>query len=130
MKQPALATKDDAIPDRVRAGYVAQTFSLAVAIVTALFSSGSLMVAAGLWFAYLPAFEKRDELRGTWLESHLRRQVRTFAIAALSGMAYVYVAEERPLDLPLVQLSATAGAFWVAVRIARGWIAFRAGRPV
>jgi uncharacterized membrane protein len=36
--------------------------------------------------AVVLAYVKRDDARGTWLESHLRWQIRTFWIALLGGI--------------------------------------------
>lgn len=76
---------------------------------------------AGVIINYL----KRDEVAGTWLESHFTWQIRTFwwtlawgAIGLLTAIVLVGI---------LVLFGA---AVWFIYRVARGWIALSERRPI
>ena len=70
-------------------------------------------------------YVKRGEVRGTWLESHFRWQIRTFWFALLWGSIVVVVS----LVLAIVLVGVATwfvGLFalgvWAIYRIARGWL--------
>jgi len=94
------------------------------AVVYALYAA-SILVGITLIGGVVVAYLKRDEAAGTWLESHYRWQIRTFwwtllwcAVGTLTLLILVGF---------LVLL---ATAVWFIYRIAKGWLALRAGRPV
>lgn len=81
--------------------------------------------------AVIVNYVHREEARGTWLESHLRWQIRTFwfALAWVVLVGLVGVA----LTLVLVGFAVLWIGFfvlglWATYRIARGWIALNDGR--
>ena len=76
---------------------------------------------------------KRDEARGTWLESHFSWQLRTFWFAVMVFFAIGIFAV--PLMLVLVGFAIWAvGAFvvgiWIVYRVARGWLRLKDGRAI
>jgi uncharacterized membrane protein len=78
-------------------------------------------------------YARRSEVRGTWLESHFRWQVRTFWYSWLWIVAISVVAA----PLLLVIVGAVIGlvglglvGIWVIYRIARGWLALKEGRAM
>jgi uncharacterized membrane protein len=79
-------------------------------------------------------YVRRDEARGTFLESHFRWQIRTFWFALLWVLATVIIS--LPLMLALgfgfvtLAVGMLATGVWVVYRIARGWLALRDGMPV
>lgn len=84
-------------------------------IVTAFLSGWPSIIAVVMNYI------KRDETRGTFLESHFRWQIRTFwfallwvVLAVLLGLTLV--------GLPLAVLIAVAAGVWVLYRIVRGWL--------
>ncbi|MEO5733095.1 MAG: hypothetical protein ABIN96_17080 [Rubrivivax sp.] len=71
-------------------------------------------------------YVKRNEARGTWLESHFTWQIRTFWFALLWTVVIALVS--LPLTLVIIGFATWAiGLFllgiWAAYRIARGWLA-------
>jgi len=93
-------------------------------LVYALYTA-SILVGITLIGGVVVAYLKRDDAAGTWLESHYRWQIRTFwwillwgAIGAVTSLILVGFAV----------LFATA--VWFIYRIAKGWLALRAGKPV
>ena len=103
----------------------------AAAIVIALL--GSTLLGFGFVFS-LPSiiavvmnYMRRDEVRGTWLESHFRWQLRTFWITA------VIVCFAWTLVFTIVLIPAVIAAYllvgvWATYRTARGWYLLKEGR--
>ena len=91
-------------------------------------------------------YVKRAEARGTWLESHLRRQIRTFWIAFVAGCTVLLIGamlfvvtvvgpssstEARMASGFAVWAAAwTLLGVWVLYRVIRGWIALNARRAI
>jgi uncharacterized membrane protein len=70
-------------------------------------------------------YVKLDDVRGTWLETHFRWQIRTFWWGLLWGIVGTV------LLLVLVGwLVLLAAGIWVIYRIVKGWLALSEGKPV
>jgi uncharacterized membrane protein len=70
-------------------------------------------------------YVKRDEVRGTWLESHFTWQIRTFwwglLWAVLGGILVLVVVGFAVLF---------ADAVWIIYRIVKGWLNLSENKPV
>jgi uncharacterized membrane protein len=87
--------------------------------------AASFLVGITFVVAVIMSYVKREEVRGTWLESHWRWQIRTFwfvllwgivgSVTALIGIGYLILA---------------ANAVWLIYRIAKGWIRLADRRPM
>ena len=79
-------------------------------------------------------YVKRDEARGTWLESHFSWQLRTFWFALLAFLAIGLFSLPLVLLLGLGILTWMLGAFlvgiWIIYRVARGWLRLKDGNAV
>jgi uncharacterized membrane protein len=79
-------------------------------------------------------YVKRDEARGTWLESHFSWQLRTFWFALLAFIAIGLFSLPLVLLLGLGILTWMLGAFvvgiWIIYRVARGWLRLKDGKAV
>ena len=68
---------------------------------------------------------KRDDVRGTWLESHFRWQIRTFWFGllwfCLAALTYIIV-------IGWAILFATS--LWLIYRILKGWLNLNDGKPM
>jgi uncharacterized membrane protein len=104
---PALAK----LKNVVLAGYALQALAFFVGV--------SAIVAIVL------AYVKRDDARGTWLESHFRWQIRTFWFALLGGIVGGVT-----LIILIGWLVLCATAVWVIYRIVKGWLALNDGKPL
>ena len=106
---------DDATVDKLKnvvlAGYALQALAFFVGV--------SAIVAIVL------AYVKRDDARGTWLESHFRWQIRTFWFALLGG-----VIGGITLIVLIGWAILCATAIWVIYRIVKGWLNFNDGKPM
>ncbi len=70
-------------------------------------------------------YVKRDEVAGTWLESHFRWQIRTFWFGLLWGVIGGI------LTLVVVGVAILfADAVWIIYRIVKGWLNWSEGRPM
>ncbi len=70
-------------------------------------------------------YVKIDDIRGTWLESHFRWQMRTFWFGLLWGVigAITFI-------LIIGWFILAADAIWVIYRIVKGWLRLNDGKEV
>ncbi len=92
-------------------------------IVTAFLSGWPSIIAVILNYV------KRDEVRGTWLESHFRWQIRTFWFALL-WFAIAGVFTLTLIGIPAAILVMLGAGIWVLYRIIRGWLALLEAKPL
>jgi uncharacterized membrane protein len=113
--------------------YALHAVSLAIGAFGAASVVGAFLFGWPSLFAVVINYVKRDETRGTWLESHFRWQIRTFWFAALWALVVGVVS--LPLTLVLIGFGTwVLGMFllgiWAVIRIARGWLRLRDGQPI
>lgn len=74
-------------------------------------------------------YAKRDDVRGTYLDSHFGWQIRTFWYTLLwvviAALLFITV-----IGIVLAYIVAVSAGVWVLYRIVRGWIALNDGRPM
>lgn len=70
-------------------------------------------------------YVKRDDVRGTWLESHFRWQIRTFWYgllwSILGGITFFLI---------IGYFILIADAIWIIYRIAKGWLRLVEKKPL
>jgi len=93
------------------------------AVVTAFLTGWPSILAVILNYA------KRADVRGTYLESHFRWQIRTFWWAAFWLLTAI-VLLVTIIGIPLAWLLVVATGIWVLYRIVRGWLALNDEQPV
>ncbi len=93
------------------------------AVVTAFLTGWPSILAVILNYA------KRSAVRGTFLESHFRWQIRTFWFALLWVVGAVLLALTI-VGLPLAWVVVVATGIWVLYRIGCGWLALNEGREI
>jgi len=78
-------------------------------------------------------YVKRDEACGTWLESHLRWQIRTFwfalawvTLVVVVGVALTLVV----IGFAILWIGFFVLGIWATYRIVRGWLALNDGRAL
>jgi uncharacterized membrane protein len=113
--------------------YALHALGLAIGAFGAASLLGSFLFGWPSIIAVIINYVKRGEVRGTWLESHFRWQIRTFwfalAWAVLVGLVSL------PLTVVLVGFGTwVVGLFllgvWAIYRIARGWLRLNGHRPM
>src|SRR5512145_2097048 len=76
-------------------------------------------------------YVKRGDVRGTWLESHFRWQIRTFWYGLLwVGLCGLFLVMTLGIGILIVWLPLAIVTVWFVYRIVRGWLALRDGRPM
>jgi uncharacterized membrane protein len=113
--------------------YFLHALGLAIGAFGAATVVGSFVFGWPSIIAVIINYVKRPEARGTWLESHVTWQIQTFWWALL--WTCVIGATGFVLAIVLVGFAIWAIGFtllglWAIYRIARGWLALQAGRPV
>lgn len=94
-----------------------------VAVVTAFLTGWPSILAVILNYV------KRRDVRGTYLDSHFRWQIRTFWFALL-WLVVAACLIVTVILIPLGWLVVVITGLWVLYRIGRGWLALNEGRPV
>ena len=109
--------------------YMLHAFSILMGIL-----GPALIVTAFLtgWpsiIAVIINYVKRDEVRGTYLDSHFGWQIRTFWYTLLwlvtAAMLFATV-----IGIPLGYILIVGAGIWVTYRIVRGWMALSDGKSM
>jgi uncharacterized membrane protein len=90
---------------------------------------GSFLFGWPSIIAVIINYVTRDNVSGTWLESHWRWQLRTFWIAAAwalgAGILMVTI-----FGIPFALIIVVALGIWLLYRVIRGWLALADKRPM
>ena len=103
--------------------YALHAFSLLTGIVTAATIFGAFLTGWPSIIAVILNYVKRDEVRGTWLESHFRWQIRTFWFGLLwVALCALFVVATLGVGLLIAWAPLGVVGLWFIYRIARGWL--------
>jgi uncharacterized membrane protein len=109
--------------------YGLHAFSALMGVLTPAFIVTSFLAGWPSIIAVIINYVKRDEVRGTYLDSHFSWQLRTFWYALLwvvvMGLLIMTL-----IGIPIAMIVAAVIGIWVIYRIIRGWLALIEGRPV
>jgi uncharacterized membrane protein len=113
--------------------YALHSLSVLIGLTSAWTIVGSFIFGLPSIIAVIMNYARQSEVRGTFLESHFRWQIRTFWFALL--WVLVILALSLPLMLIVVGfftlwIGYVLLGIWVIYRIIRGWLALRDQRPV
>ena len=109
--------------------YGLHAFSAVMGIVSSAAVVTAFLTGWPSIFAVILNYVKRGDVRGTYLESHFRWQIRTFWWAffwVLTAIALMLTI----IGIPLAWLMVVVTGIWVLYRIVRGWLALNEGRGV
>jgi uncharacterized membrane protein len=74
---------------------------------------------------------KRGDVRGTWLESHFRSQIRTFWFGLLwVSLCVLFVVVTLGIGLLIAWVPILLTGLWFIYRIVKGWVALSSRRPM
>jgi uncharacterized membrane protein len=109
--------------------YALHSLSLLIGITTAATVVGAFVFGVPSIIAVVINYLKRDEAKGTFLESHFRWQIRTFWFSLLWCViaAFLFITI---VGIPLALIVLFAAGIWAIYRIARGWLALRDRKPM
>ena len=113
--------------------YALHAFSLVMGILGTATIIGAFLTGWPSIIAVILNYVKRSEVRGTWLESHFRWQIRTFWFAALWIMVGAVVFATLfivLIGIPIAWMIWIAAGLWVIYRVARGWLALQDRKPM
>ena len=102
--------------------YALHAFSLLTGIVGTTTVVGAFLTGWPSIIAIIINYVTRDNVRGTWLDSHWRWQLRTFWFALLwlliAGALAITL-----IGLPAAFMVVVISGIWVLYRVIRGWLA-------
>jgi uncharacterized membrane protein len=114
--------------------YALHAASALMGVFTSATVIGTFVFGIPSIIAVVMNYVKRDEARGTWLESHFSWQLRTFWFALLAFIVIGLFSLPLVLLLGLGILTWMLGAFlvgiWIVYRVARGWLRLKDGKVV
>ncbi len=111
--------------------YALHAFSLLSGIVGAATVVGAFLTGWPSIIAVILNYVKRDEARGTWLESHFRWQIRTFWFGLLwVSICALFIVMTLFIGIIIAWLPLTFITIWFIYRVVRGWLALRDRRPM
>jgi uncharacterized membrane protein len=111
--------------------YALHAFSLLTGILGAATVVGAFLIGWPSIIAVILNYVKRGEVRGTWLDSHFRWQIRTFWFGLLwISLCLLFIVLTLGIGILIAWLPISLVGFWFIYRIARGWLALKDGKPM
>ena len=109
--------------------YALHAFSALMGVLTSAVIITAFLTGWPSIIAVILNYIKRDEARGTWLESHFSWQLRTFWYAVLWALI-AFVLAITLVGIVLAVPVAIALTVWIVYRVVRGWMTLAQGRPM
>ena len=111
--------------------YGLHALSLLIGIVGTATIVGAFLFGVPSIIAVIINYVKRGDVRGTWLDSHFRWQIRTFWFGVLwVAVCTLFVFVTLGFGFLLVWIPLGILALWFIYRIVRGWSALSSGRSM
>lgn len=101
--------------------YGLHAFTVITGLLTPMFIVTAFITGWPSILAVVLNYIKRSDVRGTYLESHFRWQIRTFWFALLWVVLALLLASTF-IGIPLAFVLASGAGIWVLYRVARGWL--------
>ena len=109
--------------------YALHAFSLVTGILGAATAVTMFLTGWPSIIAVILNYVKRGDVRGTWLESHFRWQIRTFWFGALwAGLCALFLIGTLGIGILIVWLPLGLLGLWFIYRVVRGWSALSNNR--
>lgn len=133
VEAPASQTLDPSLVTYTHVIYALHALSVLIGITSTTLIFTAFVFGLPSIIAVIMNYARMSAVRGTWLESHFRWQIRTFWFALLWGCAIGAVGAL--LLLVIIGIFVwwfgfIALGIWVIYRVARGWLALKDGRPM
>ena len=111
--------------------YALHAFAVFTGVVGSATIIGSFVASLPSIAAIVLNYWNQTAVRGTWLESHFRWQIRTFWFAVLWVVVAVFMLLT-VIGIPFALLVMALAGLWVLYRVVRGWLALsgQRGMPV
>ncbi|MQM32396.1 MAG: hypothetical protein CRU78_18670 [Candidatus Accumulibacter phosphatis] len=129
--------RDDLIPDSYLEGerawchviYALHAVAVVIGVAGAASVAGAFVFGVPSLIAVILNYVKRGDVRGTWLDSHYRWQIRTFWFTALWLLVYGLLIITI-IFIPIAWLLIVVLGLWVSYRVIRGWLALSGRRAI
>jgi uncharacterized membrane protein len=121
-------TVDGGLVTTTHAIYALHALSVLIGLTSAATVIGAFVFGVPSILAVILNYMRRNDVRGTVLESHFRWQIRTFWFALLWIVAGA-VLFVTLIGIPLALAVWGVATLWVIYRIARGWMRLSRGDP-
>ena len=114
--------------------YALQALAAVIGITSPAFIATAFVFGIPSIIAVIMNYVKRDDVRGTWLDSHFSWQLRTFWWAALWIVVVSVISFPLILLLGLGLITMWIGislvGLWILYRVVRGWLALKDRRAI
>ena len=111
--------------------YALHAVSLITGIITTASVVGAFLAGWPSLIAVILNYVKRSEVRGTWLDSHFRWQIRTFWYGLLwVALCLLFIVVTLGVGLLIAWVPLAIVGLWFIYRIVRGWLALFDRRPM
>jgi len=111
--------------------YALHAFSLLTGILGAATVIGAFLTGWPSIIAVVLNYVKRPDVRGSWLESHFRWQIRTFWFGLLwVALCIAFVVITLGIGVLVAWIPMLGVGLWFIYRIVRGWLALNDNRPM
>jgi uncharacterized membrane protein len=111
--------------------YALHAFSLLMGILGTATIFGAFLTGWPSIIAVIFNYLKRGDVRGTWIESHFRWQIRTFWFGLLwVALCAFFVIATLGIGLLIAWVPLAFVSVWFIYRIVRGWSALNARKPM
>jgi uncharacterized membrane protein len=128
----ASSAVDPALINYTHVIYALHALSVIIGVTGAATVVGAFVFGIPSIIGVIMNYVRQSEVRGSWLESHFRWQIRTFWFALLWWAVVSIVSAPLVLLLGLGILTYYLGVIaigvWLAYRVIRGWLALRESR--
>jgi uncharacterized membrane protein len=126
-----MATSDESLVTWTHVIYLLHAFSLLTGVLGAATVIGAFLIGWPSLIAVILNYVKRSDVRGTWLESHFRWQIRTFWFGLLwVSLCMLFLIGTLGIGILVVWLPLGILTLWFIYRIVRGWLALADKRPM
>jgi uncharacterized membrane protein len=111
--------------------YALHAFSLVTGILGTATVVGAFLTGWPSIIAVILNYVKRSEVRGTWLESHFKWQIRTFWFGLLwVGLCVLFIIATFGIGILIAWVPLGIVTLWFIYRTVRGWLRLREGRSM
>ena len=111
--------------------YGLHAFSLLTGILGAATVVGAFLTGWPSIIAVILNYVKRGDVRGTWLDSHFRWQIRTFWVGLLwVSLCVLFVLFTLGIGIIVAWFPILLTGVWFIYRVVRGWMALSNRRPM
>ena len=109
--------------------YGLHSLSILIGLTSAITIVGAFVFGVPSIIAVILNYIHQPNVRGSFLESHFRWQIRTFWFALL-WFVIAIILIMTVIGIPLAWIIGIAAGIWVIYRVARGWLTLQDRKPM